>query len=159
MRGWWEFVRRRVTGLYVARCREWRFRLCFTSPRVLHRLSLPRVAFWFCELLRCFLHEPHSSRGSREGRVTVHPVFMHWKGRRAYVTHKTSDNVTRRRKHVTRGKNPCCPALFQPPYGINPPRSFLADTKLMTTREMSPICATIPPKCLPFGLPLEYPWM
>ena len=46
-----------------------------------------------------------------------------------------------------------------PTYEINPPRSLLADTKLMTTREISPMCATIPPKCLPFGLPLEYPWM
>ena len=46
-RGWWEFVRRRVTGLYVARCREWRLRLCFTSPRVLHRLSLRELSFGF----------------------------------------------------------------------------------------------------------------
>ena len=70
------------------------------------------------------------------------------------------DNSQNMKQHfVKHAEKTLLPALLQLPYGINPPRSLFADTKLMTTRGRSPMCATNPPKCLPLGLPLEYPWM
>ena len=58
-------------------------------------VSLPRGAFWFCELLHCFLHEPHSSRGSREGKM---PEVLN------------SQNIKHRGRPNTR-KKPLLPAL------------------------------------------------